>query len=258
MVRNARVEQFDGTLRPIIALGNDYADGQVIAPHHHRRGQLLYGASGAVMITTAQGTWVMPPQRGVWIPAGVMHEVRMLGAVSTRSLYLDAAASAAMPDRCQVVGISPFMRQLLAEAVDLPVEYDLDDRAGSLMALLQHEMLRMPALPLSLPFPTHAGLLRCCRDFLAGPTTHDTIEDWSRRLGMPRRSFTRLFRQETGLSFTMWRQQACLVAVLPRLVAGVSVTTVALDLGYENPAAFTAMFKRVLGASPRKYLGGNP
>jgi methylphosphotriester-DNA--protein-cysteine methyltransferase len=66
-----------------------------------------------------------------------------------------------------------------------------------------------------------------------------------------------LFRRETGLSFATWRQQACLVAVLPRLVAGEPVTAVAIDLGYDNPAAFTSMFKRVLGSSPRNYLKQN-
>ncbi|WP_232315189.1 helix-turn-helix domain-containing protein [Oceanibaculum pacificum] len=29
---------------------------------------------------------------------------------------------------------------------------------------------------------------------------------------------------------------------------------VALDLGYDNPVAFTAMFKRSLGVSPRAYF----
>ena len=82
----------------------------------------------------------------------------------------------------------------------------------------------------------------------------DAIENWAGPLGMSRRTFTRLFRRETGLSFVDWRQQACLISALPRLVAGEPVTAVALDLGYDNPAAFTAMFKRVLGSSPRSYL----
>ena len=257
MVRNARLEDIEVATRPIIAVGNEYGDGHVIAPHSHRRSQLLYGASGAVLVTTAQGAWVAPPQHGVWIPAGVTHEVRMLGAVHSRSLYLDAAAAASLPDRCQVVGISDFMRSLLAEAVDLPAAYDLHARAGALMALIQHEMQRMPTLPLSLPLPTHPELLRSCQDFLAAPSAHDHIEPWSRRLGVARRTFTRLFRQETGLSFTLWRQQACLMAALPRLIAGDPVTTVALDLGYDNPAAFTTMFKRVLGSPPRAYLREN-
>lgn len=38
-------------------------------------------------------------------------------------------------------------------------------------------------------------------------------------------------------------------------LAGEAVTTVALDLGYDNPAAFTSVFKRALGEAPRSYLG---
>lgn len=38
---------------------------------------------------------------------------------------------------------------------------------------------------------------------------------------------------------------------LARLGGGASVTSVALDVGYDSPSAFTAMFKRVLGTCPR-------
>ncbi|MFP3747847.1 AraC family transcriptional regulator, partial [Achromobacter sp. SIMBA_011] len=63
----------------------------------------------------------------------------------------------------------------------------------------------------------------------------------------------RLFRKELGLSFVTWRQQACIFASLPRLAAGEAVTNVALDAGYENIPAFTTMFRRMLGSSPRAY-----
>ncbi|MBV8512618.1 MAG: helix-turn-helix transcriptional regulator [Xanthobacteraceae bacterium] len=72
---------------------------------------------------------------------------------------------------------------------------------------------------------------------------------------MSRRAFTRLFRRETGLSFMAWRQQACLLCAMPRLAAGEPVTSVAIDLGYENPAAFMLMFKRAFGSPPLTYLG---
>jgi AraC-like DNA-binding protein len=55
------------------------------------------------------------------------------------------------------------------------------------------------------------------------------------------------------MSFAQWRRQACLLAAIPRLGAGDSVTKVALDLGYESPAAFATMFKRVLGVAPSRY-----
>jgi AraC-like DNA-binding protein len=258
MVRNVRANEIERAPVPVIATVNDYPDGHVIAPHRHWRGQLLFGAAGVVVVTTPTGAWVMPPQRGMWIPPGVEHHVRMLGgAVSLQSILLAPDLAVGMPGHCQVLGITPFMRSLIGKALDLPLNYEADSHAGALMALVQHEMRQLPVLPLSLPLPAHQALAERCRQFLLKPSVHETIEDWAASLAMSRRSFTRLFRRETGLSFLDWRQQACLVAALPRLVAGEAVTAVALDLGYDNPAAFSAMFKRVLGASPRAYLKGN-
>lgn len=252
MVRNVNIENYMGVPRPLIALANDYPDGHRIKPHNHRRGQLLNGQSGVVMVATPNGTFMMPPQRGMWIPPGVTHSVRMIGEVRVRSLYLDPEAAGAMPTECQVVEISPLLSQLMQEAVDLPAEYDLAGRPGAMMSLIIHELAGLRSLPFSLPLPSHAGLGKRCRAFLLSPTTHDTIDEWAAGLNMSRRAFTRLFRSETGLSFVEWRQQACLVAALPRLVRGDKITAVALDLGYRNPAAFTTMFKRNFGYSPRE------
>ncbi|PTB96187.1 AraC family transcriptional regulator, partial [Thalassospira xiamenensis] len=168
-----------------------------------------------------------------------------------RSLYLRPDRLGATDNQCKVVGISSLMRHLLIEAVAVPPEYDMAGRDGVLMALIEHEIKRLPVLPLSLPLPEQAALREKCRAFLASPTPHETIDDWCYHLGMSRRSFTRQFRKETGSSFVEWRQQACILAALPRLAAGEAVTTIAIDLGYDNPAAFSNMFKRILGASPR-------
>ncbi len=246
--------EFDGIFRPVVATETAYPDGHVVAPHHHRRSQLLYGSTGVVVVITPEIAWVMPPQRAIWIPAGTVHEVQMLGDVSKLNLYIEPDAIEGMPDCCQVLGVSHLMRDLLAEAVTLPANYDLGGRAAALMALILHEVPRLPVLPLSLPLPRDEALATRCRTFLLHPSAHDTIDRWSRSLSVSRRTFTRWFRQQTGLSFVEWRQQACLLAALPRLAADHPVTTIALDLGYDNPAAFTAMFKRVLGSAPTVYI----
>jgi AraC-like DNA-binding protein len=251
MVRKHLIEAVDDVPRPVIAVGNDYRDGHVIPPHRHRRAQLLSSMTGTLVVTTPHGTWVMPPQRGMWIPSETVHDVRAIGPVSLRSLYVEPAATAGLPGGCQVVGISAFMRSLMSEALDLPPLYDLAGRAGALMSLIQHEMRQLPVLPLSLPLPHRAEFAERCYTFLRAPQAHDSISDWCAALNMSRRNFT---RTETGLSFVAWRQQACLVAALPLLSAGASVTTVAMALGYDNPAAFTTMFKRLLGVPPRRYL----
>jgi AraC-like DNA-binding protein len=97
------------------------------------------------------------------------------------------------------------------------------------------------------------ALVARCHAFLEQPSAARHHRRLERRLGMDRRAFTRLFRRETGMSFAAWRQQACLVVALPRLAAGDQVTAVALDLGYDSPAAFSTMFKRLLGVAPSRY-----
>ena len=244
----------DGLYRPVVATETVYPDGHIVAPHHHRRSQLLYGSTGVVVVTTADIAWAMPPRRAMWIPAGTVHEVRMLGGVRKLNLYIEPDAIDHMPDRCRVLGVPKLMRSLLDEAVTLPAEYHPDGRTAALMTLILHELPRLPALPLSLPLPRDEAMAHRCRAFLLRPTAHDTIDRWTKSLGVSRRTFTRWFRQQTGLSFAAWRQQACIMAALPRLAAEHPVTTIALDLGYDNPAAFTTMFKRVMGSAPTTYI----
>jgi AraC-like DNA-binding protein len=255
VAREIHIDGVDDTPRPIIAISHDYPDGHLVKPHHHRRGQLISSASGVIALSTAGGSWVMPPQRGMWIPPATEHRVQMVGAVSVQSLYIEPGAIPGLPSHCQVVGISSFMRGLITEALSLPLEYELEGRAGALMQLIAYEMQQLPILPLSLRYPADGPLSARCRQFVQKPNIHETIDLWADALSMSRRSFTRLFRRETAMSFVAWRQQACLLCALPRLAAGEAVTTIAIDLGYENPAAFTLMFRRAFGSPPLAYLG---
>jgi AraC-like DNA-binding protein len=253
MIRDARAADHEDSPQPVIAIGNSYAAGALHPSHLHRRAQLLHSVTGLMIVGTEHGTWVVPPRRAVWIPGGVRHDIRMVGRVATRSVYVEPDALPAAPDRCRVVGVSPLLHSLLVAAIDLPIAYEDDARAGHIMALILQEIAALAELPLCVPLPVDPRLVRRCRAFLESPTAHDTIDAWAAAAHMSRRAFTRLFRQETGLSLAAWRQQGCLMAALPRLMEGEAITTVALDLGY-SPAAFSDMFRRVLGASPRRYL----
>lgn len=255
-VRNARIVQFEDIPRDVVATGNDYLPHFVVPSHAHRRGQLLYAATGVFTAITGAGSWVVPPRRALWIPPGVAHEVHMSGAVSTRSAYVQpaAAAAAGLHAQCRVIAVSALLHALLMEAVDLPAEYAVDGRDGRVMALLLDEIAAAPALPLSTPLPRDPRLARLCRRLIEAPALDVDVDTMAHKAGMSRRSFTRLFRQQTGMSFALWRQQACLLAALTRLGRGEPVTRVAADLGYASGSAFTASFRRVLGSAPSRYL----
>ena len=257
-MRNSLLDAYEDLPRTVLALGNDYAAGSVLPPHSHQRSQCLYAITGVLTVTTREGSWVVPPRCASWLPGRIEHEVRMSGPTSTRSAYIspDAALAAGLPTRCAVIGVSPLLHELLSAAVDLPNEYELGGRDDHLMRLLIDEIAAMPELPLNAPLPLEPRMARLCRDLLQAPTLEFDLDTAARQTGMSRRNFTRLFREQTGMSFGQWRQQACLLAALTRLGLGDSVTHVAMELGYSNTSAFTAAFQRTLRAAPSHYMAG--
>jgi AraC-like DNA-binding protein/mannose-6-phosphate isomerase-like protein (cupin superfamily) len=249
-----RLEWIEAEEGAVIAVAGDYPDGHKVGHHRHRRAQLLHALSGVVMVSTDQGRWMVPPDHAMWIPAGTVHSVEMLGFVRMRSAYVMPGVSDGLPQNLNVLAMSDLMRSLVNEAVEIGNPAEDDQRGAAIMQLILHELPRLEERPFGLPFPTDQRLAKLCRQFVANPSPHATIDEWAREAGMSRRSFTRAFLAETGLSLSLWRQQATLFAALPRLAEGVPVTTLALDLGYDSAPAFTTMFRRMLGASPRDYL----
>jgi AraC-like DNA-binding protein/quercetin dioxygenase-like cupin family protein len=249
-----RIGWLEQSTGQVVALASDYPSGYLVPRHQHSRSQLLYPLSGVVTVATSEGRWMVPPEHALWIPARVPHSVEMLGDVMMRSLYIVAEAIEGLPERCRVVGMTGLMRNLIVEGVTLPFDYAPESRAALVMALILQEIARLPEKPLGLPFPTDPRFAELCRRFVAAPSPRARIDDWADELAMSRRTFTRAFRRQTGVSLSTWRQQCSLFAALPRLAGGEPVTSVALDLGYDSVAAFTTMFKRMLGAPPRFYL----
>ena len=103
----------DDVPRPVSGLSHDYPSGWKIPRHHHRKAQLVYASGGVMTVTTGDGTWVVPPQRAVWVPGFTDHGIAMSGVVRMRTLYLSREAAAPLPTRCCVVAVSPLLLAFL-------------------------------------------------------------------------------------------------------------------------------------------------
>jgi AraC-like DNA-binding protein len=239
--------------RAVAAMPKDFASGFVIQPHSHERAQFIYATAGTMRVAADGSMWVVPPQRALWMPAGVEHGITMLSDVTMRTLYLRDDAAAAMPLSCRVLPVSPLLRELIVRATELPLQYDEEGPAGHVIALLLAELHGLQSLPLQLPMPQEARLRALCLALLAAPGDQRTLREWAQSVNASERTVARLFQNETGLSFGAWRQQARLLEAMGRLGSGAPVTQVALDLGYDSVSAFSAMFRRAAGASPSAY-----
>ncbi len=242
--------------RAVIPYARDYTHGEQEPMHRHQCAQLVHILTGVVTVETRQGCWVAPPGRGVWLPAKTDHQLTFTGAVAARTLFIDPLARADLPARCQVVQVSPLLRELINAALTITEAELAGTRAQRVIELILDEIRTLPMLPLHLPQPREPMMLELSRRIQRQPGALWELARTAVELNMSSRTLARRFQAETGLRFSDWVRRARLLAALDYLAQGKPVTQVALELGYDNPSAFSAMFRRTLGVAPSDYFGG--
>jgi AraC-like DNA-binding protein len=216
--------------------------------------RLVYASRGAMRVRTTQGEWMVPPHRALWVPAGVSHRVEMKGRVSLRSLFFQPALSGRLPRECRVMNVSALLRELILHVAKRAVVDPHLRSEGHAIGLLLSQLAGIEVVPLQLPLPRDPRASRAASLLSTPAGTRRPLASVGRTVGASPRTLQRLFAAETGLTFEKWRQRARLIRSVELLSEGWKVTRVALEVGYDSPSAFIAMFRRELGSTPRRYL----
>lgn len=220
---------------------------------HDSEGQILFTLSGIVVVSVENGSWVLPPQRALWVPAGVSFGSFARKSGALRCFALAGTETMAVPGAVRLLNVSPFFRELLIEASRSEAIVGQAVRSACLKSLILSEFEAELSPGGRMAAPKDSRLLNICQSILTDPSDNRTIDEWARTVGMSRRALTRNFRQQTGLSLAVWRQQARLEEATARLKMGESVTRVAYEVGYESIATFSMVFRQNFGMSPSRY-----
>jgi len=249
-----RVRELEAQPHSIVAYAREYPPGHLVERHHHERAQLIYASKGIMRVDTPRGIWVLPPMRAIWVPPEVEHEIRTQSTVCLRTLLIRPGLRTSLPRDCCVVDVSLLLRELILRTVALGQTEPPSTPSVHLVEVILDEIKEVKALPLHIPMPSDARALKICHGILENPADGRTCSQWGTSVGASARTLERLFQKETTINFSSWRRHVRLLAALTRLAEGAPVATVALDLGYESPSAFTAMFKRTLGRPPSEFF----
>lgn len=219
--------------------------------HDHPHHQLAYPSHGVLRVSTDAGTWVVPPHRAVWLPAGVAHAHQAHGPTQLRTVNFTAGEPAAGFDRPAVLAVSPLLREVI---ICLTGQDELTaDQRRNLERVASDQLHRVEELPLHLPLPAD-DRLRSIADALADdPADQRTLAEFGRQVGASERTLSRLFRQQTAMTFPQWRTQVRLHHALILLATGAPVTTVATACGYTGPSAFIQAFRHAFGTTPGRF-----
>ena len=254
----AALQQLSELPRPLYGQQGSLPNVPIGSWHQHPWTQFSYAADGVLEVDLKCCRFVAPPRRGIWIPAGTVHRVRCAPGTSIRSLYLAAATLPSTASHGRVVEVSPLLREMICHFSTLPMAYDENGADGRFAGVLLDQLVLAPEVDFAIPWPRTPLLRRWCRMLQAHPERATSLGELAAEAGVSEKTLSRRFRHETGLSFRHWRQRVRLMAALPLLEAGDSVTEVALACGYESISAFIGAFRKQFGCTPGDYLTDSP
>jgi AraC-like DNA-binding protein/quercetin dioxygenase-like cupin family protein len=241
----------------ITALAYDYRPGHTIPWHFHDWDQLVYASRGVMTVTTAQGTWVVPTHRAVWIPARIPHTIGISGLVEMRTLYLKPKLATNLPAGCCVLHVSPLLRELILHTCTVHMLNKTVPWQQHLVHVILDLLRTIQMVSLQLPNPSDTRARRVADFLLADPSERTSLAQLCKKAGASKRTIERLFRESVGMTLGKWRQQLRLMEAMRLLAGGAKVTHAALEAGYSTPSAFIAMFGKALGTTPAAYFRAN-
>ncbi|MET0319196.1 MAG: helix-turn-helix transcriptional regulator [Duganella sp.] len=248
-----RVGVYPTPNRHVTIAGRDLEANAVLLPHDHPYGQFTYAMQGMVRVTANHSSWIVPPQRAIWIPPGMEHTITVLERTLLRPVFVHASRSPFAGDDCKVVHVSTLLRELIA-ALAQHDENEQSDRERLLSEMILDEVTRCAVRPMRVPLPRDKRLKALCDALIDDPGAELTLQDWAGRVGASERTLTRLFERELGMGFLQWRRQVRLAHAAPLIARGMPLSQVAAELGYASQSAFSAMFKKTFGSTPSAFF----
>lgn len=253
LAKLARAQIMDATDPPLIALTGRESEPRSSDAHRHPSGQLLGLFGGLLTVRTGGGAWVVPATRAVWIPPSQVHEASTHGPFYGWALYVRPDLCAKLPDQVRAIEVSGLLREAVIRAAQWEIAQP-DRVQTNVINVILDEIVDSITDEFRLPMPWDGRLLRIAHALIEHPADSRSLNAWAAWANAAPRTITRRFLAETGLSFTTWRQRVRLLRALELLAAGLPVSAVALELGYDNASAFIALFRKTFGTTPGRYL----
>ncbi len=242
----------------VIGLSSEHTYREITPAHHHSRAQFLYASTGIIQVFTPNHVWLIPPMCALWIPAYVEHSVISLSRVKMNTALVEAQAASVLGQQCFIIRVSKLLHELLIrlnaiEHIPTSELLSSDELSHAIQILIFDEIQKANSLPIQIPWPQDKRLMSICQALLQAPQHHKDLSTWADEIGTSARTLMRMFQKETGLSYRAWLQQMHIAQALSKIASGQSIAQISESLGYTNPSAFSAMFKRHLGQTPQQF-----
>jgi len=215
--------------------------------------QYIYVETGVLAVIHANGRYFVPAKHGIIIPAQTEHQLLAKTAVKLSIYQLDAEQAIEFAPSIQVSSVSPFLSALILESKKITQSYLWNSPQGRLFRTIRDSILVAPQLDTFLPYPRDERLTNITNKLMHHPSLKSDLVSWGKFVKASSRTLSRVFKKETGITYSEWRQRLNVQIAIKHLAQGDSISSIAKLLGYESSSAFIYMFKKQMGISPKQF-----
>lgn len=224
----------------------EWADREKVGPIRELVDRLMFCTNGSLDVRAESLSWFLPPERGLWLPAGLEYEIRVRGGAAGCAVTLNGRFYG-YPDQIGLAALSPRLQGLMADAADGGIVNNL------VRQMIAKTLQMVPYEGILLPLVASRRLQPIVETLLEDPLNEAGIDDWAYRLDFDPHRMMRLFSRETGLSYQEWRHSARLMIAAEVIAQGGTVESAAFEVGYRSPDALANVFRHTFGVSPEEY-----
>lgn len=217
-------------------------------------GQLVFIEYGVIAVITEQGRYLVPPRQVIWLPGATDYQLVAATPAAIVRFQLSQQTQHQLNNTTTVLAVDGFLLSLLTESIDRQVMNFGALAYHHLSHLLLSRLELAPPLSLLLPAIKDPRLLAITRRQQKFPALKTDLVAWGKFVKTSSRTLTRLFKNETGMTYSQWKQIMLIHIAIIELSLGVSIADIAKSLGYESSSAFIYMFKKHMKVTPSHYL----
>jgi len=214
----------------------------------------IFACSGVVAVITEQGRFLIPPEQGLWLPAKTPFQIVAATQVKLAYFLYDDKLSTGLSYETAVLQVDHFLKTCIFEAIALDDEQQLRGDYQLISSLIAQRISIAATWPLLLPAVKDQRLQAITSRQQKFPALKTDLVGWGKFVHTSSRTLSRVFKKETGLTYSQWKQMMAIHIAIIELYLGESIASIAKNLGYESSSAFIHMFSKQMNSTPSHFL----
>ena len=221
--------------------------------HSHKKTQITFVDNGLLKVNIDNQIYLITSGFLILIPPNFNHSAE----TQKNSQLLTVFTETQLMIKPDCIMATPFLKSLLVKLDNtFPNEHLSKQLVNSFSEILKHEIKDISSeTNYKMLVPKNKKLVSIISYIDAHLSEKLSLSDISSRFFISDRHLSRLFKNETGLSFSDWIQKYKFLISVNRLSVAKSTTVVAKELGYDSDSSFIKMFKKFAnGKTPSNFF----